>query len=276
MSSNAAAQVRAMTWNVWWRFGPRWRDRQPLILHTIRESAADVVALQESWGGTDSTQAQEFASALGFFAAFAEPSLPPRPQPPEHEEQRGVAIGLGLISRWPIAALRIVRLPSQHRSDAPVTMVATLEHPAGPLHVVVTCLEWQPEYRDDQLAQAAAITDLAGDPALDGRLPVLVLGDLNAPAGGVVHRALLETLADAWAAGGGDAGAVTLPADHPFAPVEASDLIGRRIDHILMRPGYEGQQLEVRRARLAGSAVDGLDPSDHRAVVCDIAWSDPA
>ena len=25
------ARLRVMTWNVWRRFGPRWRDRQPLI-----------------------------------------------------------------------------------------------------------------------------------------------------------------------------------------------------------------------------------------------------
>lgn len=28
-------QLRAMTWNIWWRFGPRWRERQPGILATI-------------------------------------------------------------------------------------------------------------------------------------------------------------------------------------------------------------------------------------------------
>ena len=27
--------VRAMTWNIWWRFGPRWQDRQPGIRQTL-------------------------------------------------------------------------------------------------------------------------------------------------------------------------------------------------------------------------------------------------
>jgi aryl carrier-like protein len=27
--------IRVMTWNLWWRFGPRWRERQPGILATI-------------------------------------------------------------------------------------------------------------------------------------------------------------------------------------------------------------------------------------------------
>lgn len=271
---SSADRVRAMTWNVWWRFGPCWRYRQPLILEAIRNSRADLVVLQESWGAGDSSQAEEFARAVGFHAAFAAPSLPPRPEPVEHEEQEGVVIGLGLLSRWPIVAQREILLPSQHRPYRPVTLLATLEHPAGALHVVATCLEWEPEYRDDHLAQAAAITELAGGAALDGALPVLVLGDMNAPAGGEVHRALLQGLADAWTVGGGDLDAVTLPADHPFAS-EARDLLDQRIDHILIRPGFPGQRLDVTHPELVGVAgVDGLHPSDHRGVVCEVAWSD--
>jgi endonuclease/exonuclease/phosphatase family metal-dependent hydrolase len=59
-------------------------------------------------------------------------------------------------------------------------MVATLAHPAGPLQVVAACLEYEPAYNDDRIAQAQALVDLATDPALDGPLPVIVAGDLNA------------------------------------------------------------------------------------------------
>jgi hypothetical protein len=81
-------------------------------------------------------------------------------------------------------------------------------------------------------------------------------------------------LTDAWTAGGGDAEAVTLRSDHPFAPLEAEELIDQRIDHVLLRPGQPGQRVTVTAPRLAGDPVDGLDPSDHLAVVCDVAWSD--
>ncbi len=47
--AEAVRAARIMTWNVWWRFGPRWRDRQPVLLRTIRDVRPDVVALQESW-----------------------------------------------------------------------------------------------------------------------------------------------------------------------------------------------------------------------------------
>jgi hypothetical protein len=46
-------------------------------------------------------------------------------------------------------------------------MVATLAHPAGPLQVVAACLEYEPAYNDDRIAQAAAVADLTTDPQLD-------------------------------------------------------------------------------------------------------------
>jgi endonuclease/exonuclease/phosphatase family metal-dependent hydrolase len=47
MESVVGGRVRVMTWNIWWRFGPRWRDRQPALLETLRQVDPDVVALQE-------------------------------------------------------------------------------------------------------------------------------------------------------------------------------------------------------------------------------------
>ena len=46
----ARPAARMMTWNVWWRFGPCWRNREPGLVHTLREADSDVVALQEVWG----------------------------------------------------------------------------------------------------------------------------------------------------------------------------------------------------------------------------------
>ncbi|MGY1689318.1 endonuclease/exonuclease/phosphatase family protein [Geodermatophilus sp. SYSU D01105] len=81
----AAGRVRVATWNVWWRFGDRWPERQDALLHTLRAVDADVVALQEVWGTAEASQAHELARALGLSAAFAEPSYPlpedaPRPR----------------------------------------------------------------------------------------------------------------------------------------------------------------------------------------------------
>jgi endonuclease/exonuclease/phosphatase (EEP) superfamily protein YafD len=74
-------------------------------------------------------------------------------------------------------------------------------------------------------------------------------------------------------AGGGTPEAVTLPSTHPSAPLEAGpELVDQRIDHIWYRPGHEDQLVNVESAVLAGDAVEGIFPSDHRAVVCDFRW----
>ncbi len=272
-TADADARVRVVTWNVWWRFGPAWRDRQPVLLKCLREAEPDVIALQECWGTRTTSQAHEFAAALGMHAGFVVPSLPPAPDPPESPDQSGIDVGIGLLSRWPFLSLRAVALPARHRRPAPVAAVAVLQHPAGPLHVVASCLEWEPAYEDDRVAQAAALADLATDPATSGRLPVIVCGDLNAALDSAVLRPLRDVLIDAWTAGGGDPAAVTLPSDHPHAPLEATELIDQRIDHVLVRPGMPGIRLAVESPALIGEPVGDIHPSDHRAVVCDVTWT---
>ena len=265
-------RVRVLTWNVWWRFGPDWRGRQPALLHHLRAADPDVIALQECWGTDSTTQAHEFAAELGMHAAFVAPSLPPPPEPPETEDQAGVAVGIGLLSRWPLAEVRAVALPAQHRDPSPVSAVAVVAHPAGPLHVVATCLEWEPAYGDDRIAQTQAVADLATSRSVDGPLPVVLCGDLNAAPDSPVLRPVHASLVDAWRAGGGDPSVATLRSDHPQASVELDELIDQRIDHVFFRPGLADRHVAVETVALVGEPVDGVHPSDHHGVVCDLTW----
>lgn len=116
------SHVRVMTWNVWWRFGPQWRERQPAIRATIAHHAPDVVALQEVWSAGGTTQAHELAAELGFDAMFASPSYPPPPAPPAANDHDGVDLGLALLSRWPILTSEAVPMPARHRSWDPVIL----------------------------------------------------------------------------------------------------------------------------------------------------------
>jgi endonuclease/exonuclease/phosphatase family metal-dependent hydrolase len=266
-------RVRAMTWNVWWRFGPRWRERQPGILATIERFTPDVVALQEVWSAGETTQADELAEALGFHTSFAAPSYPAAPDPPVELDHAGVELGVALLSRWPIVQREVIPMPARHRAWDPVILKASVAHPAGPLPVLVACLEHATTYSDDRLAQASVLADLATDPATDGPCPSLAMGDLNAAADSAVLRPLRDVLIDAWHVGGGDPNAVTLPSTHPSAPLEAGpDLVDQRIDYVFFRPGHEDQLVNVESAVIAGDAVDGVFPSDHKAVVVDLRW----
>jgi endonuclease/exonuclease/phosphatase family metal-dependent hydrolase len=261
-----------MTWNVWWRFGGNWREREPRIHATLAEHRPDLVGLQETWCGDGTSQPRVLADALGMDAAFAPTSLPPLPDPVETPDQSGISVGIGLLSRWPIRATEVHDLPNERRGGPPPTaLLATVDHPDGPLHVIVSCTEWEPEYAGDHLEQCRALAALATDPRLDGPLPVLLIGDLNAAPDQPELRPLLDVLVDTWVAGGGDPDAVTLDSAVPFAPLEATKQIDRRIDHVLARPGRAGGDVTVRRAFLGGDRpVDGLLPSDHYAVVVDL------
>jgi endonuclease/exonuclease/phosphatase family metal-dependent hydrolase len=267
------SMVRAMTWNVWWRFGPRWQDRQPGIRATLERVRPDVVALQEVWAGDGTTQADELGEALGMHAVFASPSYPPAPAGQGRAGWDGIDLGIAVLSRWPVLDREAVVMPARHRSWDPVALVVRVEHPAGPLPIVAACLDYGVAYTDDRIAQGTLVADLATDPRLDGPCPVLLMGDLNAAAGSPVLRRAGDVLTDAWTAGNGPADAVTLPSTHPSAPMEAGpQLIDQRIDHIFFRPGREDQHVLVEGVELAGRPVDGVHPSDHLAVVADLRW----
>jgi endonuclease/exonuclease/phosphatase family metal-dependent hydrolase len=257
--------LRVLTWNVWWRFGPDWRERQPRLLHYLREADADVVALQECWGGDGTSQAHEFAAALGRHAAFVAPGLPPAPPGSPHE------VGLGLISRWPLR-VSAEPLPSLDRDPVPVSAVAEIAHPAGTLHVIAACLEWEPAYAKDRIAQGRAVTDLATDYHRDGPLPVILCGDLNAAPDSPVLAPVHAAMVDTWTAGGGDPATTTLRSDHPQAPLEAVELLDQRIDHIFVRAGNPDRTIRVTGVQALGDPIDGLYPSDHYGVLCDLDW----
>jgi endonuclease/exonuclease/phosphatase family metal-dependent hydrolase len=137
--------------------------------------------------------------------------------------------------------------------------------------VILACTEWEPEFAADHLAQCRTLAALATDRALDGPLPVLLLGDFNAAPGQPPLDPLLAGLVDTWTAGGGDPSAVTLDAAVPYAPLAAVNQINRRIDHVFVRPGRLGLPVTVHGAFLAGDRpVGGVHPSDHYAVGIDL------
>ena len=172
--------VRAMTWNIWWRFGPRWRDRQPGIKDTITRFSPDIVALQEVWSSNETTQADELAKSLGMYAVFASPSYPPAPTGTDVSDFEGVDLGIAVLSRWPIIDQDTAVMPARHRSWDPVSLAVRVDPPTGPLPIIATCLDYGVPYTDDRIAQATFVAALATAPRFDGPCPVVLMGDMNA------------------------------------------------------------------------------------------------
>ena len=129
-------------------------------------------------------------------------------------------MGLGLLSRWPILTAERRELPNKQRGGStPYALQATLDHPRGPLHVIVSGTEWEPGSPTTTSPSAAGWPPWPPTERLDGRLPVLLLADLNAAADMAELEPLLATMVDTWAEGGADPAAVTLDASIPYAPV---------------------------------------------------------
>jgi endonuclease/exonuclease/phosphatase family metal-dependent hydrolase len=152
--------MRVVSWNLWWRFGGRWRERQARIISMLEGLQPDVAGLQEVWGGEGTSQAEVLADRLGMHFAFAAPSLPPLPVPSESPDQNGIEVGVAVLSRWPIMQLQQQRLPSVNRAR-PVALMATIDHPQAPLHVISTCVEWEPDFAEDHLPPNQGIGGIA-------------------------------------------------------------------------------------------------------------------
>jgi endonuclease/exonuclease/phosphatase family metal-dependent hydrolase len=266
---DANVVIRAATWNVWWLFGEQWHERAEGIVETLETWRPDIIGIQEAWAFGDRTQAAALAEELFMHPAFVEPGLPPAPDPVEHPDQIGVRMGLGLLSRWPITAVERHPLPSAGRGL--VAMRARIEHPVGPLHVVVAVTSWERERLDERAAQLEALGDLVCDPALDGPLPVLLLGDLNADFESPDLQRLRERLVDTWGDVNGDGvDPRTFSAANRFAEPGAQLQLDRRVDHVMARAGGPAKPVMVAGSWIVRDEPGGLPPSDHYAVVTDL------
>ncbi len=253
-----------MTWNTWWRFGGNWREREPGLIQVVDAAAPDLLGLQECWGSSAHTQADRLAAALGAHSAFVEVGLPPAPVPAEYAEQEGISMGLGLVSRWPIAGVEECPMPSEGRHL--VALRARVEHPRGALHVVVGATSWEPERVDESSEQIAELERLVLEVA--GDVPAILLADLNydfeLPA---LSR---TTLVDGWSAAEPGADPRTLSSTNRFAPPEAEAQYDRRIDHVLIAPGSSSARPVA--ARIMRDEPGGLPPSDHYPVLVDLEF----
>ena len=267
MASDTAV-IRAATWNVWWLFGEQWHRRERGIVATLEQWNPDVFGFQEAWAFGDRSQADALAEELGMHPAFVEPGYPPPPNPVEHPDQIGVRMGLGLLSRWPIKRFVPRELPSP--GGELVAMQATIAHPLGDLHAIVAGTTGEPQHRAAHAAQLAALGDLACDPALDGVLPVLLLGDLGADFENDSMRMLRERLVDTWGSVHNEVDPRTLSATNRFASPDAELRFNRRIDHVMARPGWADAPVVVRGSWIAREEFDGLPPSDHYPVFTDL------
>ena len=183
-------RIKAVHWNI--EHG-NWYDQVECALRTNDELRdADLFLFNEidfgmaRAGNRDVTG--DLASALGLYGVWAPLFLETTPGRDDDARMAGgranqeALFGIGLLSRWPIAELRIVELPSpeEYQFDLErmlgrhVGLIVTVERPQGRFVAVSAHLEVH-RTRAQRAAQMRALLAALADE----RLPVLIAGDFN-------------------------------------------------------------------------------------------------
>ncbi|MEU6853151.1 endonuclease/exonuclease/phosphatase family protein [Actinacidiphila alni] len=274
-----------MTWNLWWRFGS-WRERRTAILRTLEETRPDVVGLQEVWADPDENMAGWLAGELGMHWTWSRGRVQDR----WHSRNGGdttVDVGIAVLSRHPILATAERRLPAGQASDDGKTALhALIDTPAGPLPFFTTHLNSGPAESAVRCLQVRELAAFVARHTADGGHPPVVTGDFNAEPdfdeirlmGGYKTAPAVPglVLLDAWRFAD-----PALPQGTWDLAHEDSVNFGARptcLDYIFVgMPDAAGARGAIQYARRAGDRrIDGVLPSDHAAVIADLAHGAPA
>ncbi|MFJ1809984.1 MULTISPECIES: endonuclease/exonuclease/phosphatase family protein [unclassified Streptomyces] len=278
--------MRVVTWNLWWRFGP-WRERQKAILTVLRELDPDVVGLQEVWAAGAENLAEWLADELGLHRVWAPSPAPERWRKRITDPDAGsVDIGNAVLSRWPVVEQEALLLPAPPElADGRAALYARVAAPAFDIPFFTTHLTSAPHASAVRRAQVTALAELV-DRHRDGTpFPPVVTGDFNAWPDSDEIRLFGGTrtapavpglvLHDAWDYADPTAPAATWTPENPYAARVLEP--AARIDYIHVGPPGPIGEGHVRQISRAGHGpVDGVWPSDHAAVVADLAEEETA
>nr|WP_206313354.1 endonuclease/exonuclease/phosphatase family protein [Streptomyces coryli] len=268
-----------MTWNVWWRFGA-WQERAKAILDTLRQERPDVLGLQEVWGRDGNNLAGWLADELGMHWAWS-----PSPQPGRWQrriDDPGIDVGNAVLSRWPITSHEARRLPAgEEPDDGQTALFTAIEAPGGVRLPFFTTHLLSTGYASaTRCAQVRALAEFVAERRGEGPYPPVVTGDFNAEPDYDEMRLICgvqtapavprQILLDAWRYADPGQPWQTWDMTNPHAAAHLE--WDARIDYVLLGPPGPGGAGHVRAIRRSGDTpVDGVWPSDHCAVVADLA-----
>lgn len=231
-------RIRVLSYNIHHGEGSDRRIDLERVAKVIRDTSAEVVALQEvdrmteRSGGVD--QAAELARLTDMRAVFG-----------RNIEYQGGGYGNAVLSRLPVKRHANHPLPSYDDGEQRGVLEVVLQpdERSPPFTFFATHLDSRREDRE-RLASVEAIEKLASK---QRGIPMILAGDLNA----VPTSRVLESLQRTWHRTGTTKEKVlTFPAEAPR----------RQIDYVLVRPADRWKVVEVR-------AIDEPVASDHRPIL---------
>ncbi|MFG1810940.1 endonuclease/exonuclease/phosphatase family protein [Streptomyces sp. NPDC049040] len=267
-----------MTWNVWWRFG-QWQERREAILAVLDELRPDAVGLQEVWARGGENLAGWLAERLGMHWTWAASAAPERWQ--GRIGDSAVDVGNAVLSRWPVVDRATVRLPAPGgRDDGRLALFAMLDAPGHRVPFFTTHLSSGIDESALRCRQVAALAGFVAAHRGSGPFPPVLTGDYNAWPDSDEMRLLGgyrtapavpgQVLLDAWEYADPAAPAATWDTANPLTAHVLDPSL--RCDFVHVGPPGDGGVGHVRAvARAADAPVGGVWPSDHFAVVADLA-----
>lgn len=234
------SHLRVLSYNIHHGEGIDGRLDLARIAQVIRESQADLIALQEVDQGAARTgrvdQTADLGRLTGFHASFGQAM-----------DFQGGTYGQALLSRWPMDGFQVHPLPNPSNREPRIAVSALVQPPGWPrIGFAGTHLDHVGD-DGDRWAQAGRLLELFSGDQLR-----LLTGDFNATPESRVMTRLLAHWRDA---------AALHP--QPTVPAEAPR---RRIDYVLLRPAAAWR---VNRVEVMPEAV----ASDHRPVLAELALS---
>ncbi|MCA9793036.1 MAG: endonuclease/exonuclease/phosphatase family protein [Candidatus Eremiobacteraeota bacterium] len=263
--------VKVATWNLWWRFGERFKERQNAILRVLKRLDPDLIALQEVWESEKACQAELLARSLDYHWCYAAAS-----------SIGGVGFGNAILSRWPITAWERHLLPSQPSRDGGRNcgyVTAEVEGPRGPLRLYTTHLSYKPEESDIRQLQVTHLARaLAARPAQ--AMPAILAGDFNAvPESDEIRMLTGKRQVPVPGYAYYDAWEVVHPTDPGFTwertnPYTHAALEpDRRLDYVFAgRPRPDGAGHAVAATRFGTEPIGEVYPSDHYGVLVELRY----
>ncbi len=233
----ADTSLRCLTYNIHHAEGVDGKLDLERIASVIRQSNADLVALQEVDQSVQRTgnvdQPDELARLTGMHVVFGG-NIP----------LQGGHYGNAVLSRFPIVQQQNIPLPNLNQGEQRGVLDLVVSTPQGHLRILATHLDHRPNHQE-RIASIGKIAELVSQ---SPELPTLLLGDLNA----TWDSPPMQDARSIWHPSH-DRELPTIPAAEP----------NRQIDYVLFQPA---DRFRVKTCDVIAEAV----ASDHRPLVAEI------
>lgn len=206
----------------------------------IRDSGADVVALQEVDRGVERSERRDILAELSELTGMPYRAFG------KNLDFQGGGYGNALLSRFPLADVENFLLDQHAPHEQRGVLRARLDVEGRRLTILVVHLDHQSE--TERLYALEQIEELT-----EGGSPMIMAGDLNDVPASEVYRRATSWLSDAWQTAG-DGDGFTFPSDAPE----------RRIDYV-----FHSEHLVP-----VAASVPETEASDHRPVLVHFVFND--